>query len=138
LTRGDNIKAALATRKATGVRVGRPSLSPAQIATIKAAIAANPAASYARIAHLTGLSEGTCRKYAKAGGWAITSLIDVLISLIEKGPSRTQRELAETIFGKGAHAARVQYELGLVVKQGAVVRRGTGGRDPFKFFPARK
>jgi hypothetical protein len=76
---------------------------------------------------------------AVARSGSMASLIDVLTFLIEKGPGRTQRELAEAIFGKGAQPSRVQYELGVVVRQGTVARRGNGDQsDPFKYFPSHR
>jgi hypothetical protein len=52
---------------------------------------------------------GTHLLYRRA---AMGRLVDVLAFMIEKGPGRTQRELAEAIFGKGAQPSRVRYELG--------------------------
>ena len=54
----------------------------------------------------------------------MVSLTEVLAFIIEKGPGRTQRELAEAIFGKGAQPSRVRYELGILLRQGTVVHRG--------------
>jgi hypothetical protein len=69
----------------------------------------------------------------------MADLVEVLTFLIEKGAPRTQRELAEAIFGKGTRPSRLQYELGVVVKRGLAVRRGDGSpTDPYKYFPAEK
>jgi hypothetical protein len=68
----------------------------------------------------------------------MVSLVDVLAFMIEKGPGRTQRELAEAIFGKGAQPSRVRYELGTLVRQGTVVHRGNGDQsDPFRYYPGK-
>lgn len=64
------------------------------------------------------------------------TLADVLMFLIEKGPGRTEAELAEAIFGDRAYQQRVNGECRLLVDRGRIERRGTGGQsDPFKYFP---
>jgi hypothetical protein len=60
----------------------------------------------------------------------MVSLTEVLAFIIEKGPGRTQRELAEAIFGKGAQPSRVRYELGILVRQNRrASRRWRSGRS---------
>ena len=63
------------------------------------------------------------------------TLADVLMFLIEKGPGRTEAELAEAIFGDRAYQQRVKGECRLLVDRGRIERRGTGPSDPFKYFP---
>jgi hypothetical protein len=64
------------------------------------------------------------------------TLADVLMFLIEKGPGRTEAELAEAIFGDRAYQQRVNGECRLLVDRGRIERRGTGDpSDPFKYFP---
>jgi len=63
------------------------------------------------------------------------TLADVLLFLIEKGPGRTESELAEAIFGDRAYQQRVNQDCRLLVSRGMIERRGTGGpSDPYKYF----
>lgn len=63
------------------------------------------------------------------------TIADVLLFLIEKGPGRTEAQLAEAIFGSRAYQQRVNQDCQLLVNKGSVERRGQGGpSDPFKYF----
>lgn len=63
--------------------------------------------------------------------------IDVLQYLIEKGPGRTEAELARAIFGERATQQMVNGDLALLIGRGNVARRGNGGpTDPYRLFPA--
>jgi hypothetical protein len=67
----------------------------------------------------------------------MVKLVDVVEFLIQKCPGRTQRELAEAVFGKGTAPTRVQYECHVVVGRNGAERRGSGSpSDPFRYFPA--
>ena len=62
--------------------------------------------------------------------------IDVLEFLIEKGPGRTEIELAQAIFGSEAYQQSVNQDCRLLVNRGKVERRGEGGRaDPYTYYP---
>lgn len=62
---------------------------------------------------------------------------DVVAYLISKGPGRTQRELAEAIFGRDGYQQRVNVECDMLFRRGAVQRRGSGTpTDPFTYYPA--
>jgi len=62
-------------------------------------------------------------------------LADVLVFLIKNGPGRTEAELSEAVFGDRAYQQRVNGDCRLLVEQGAVERRGTGGPgDPYKYY----
>lgn len=64
--------------------------------------------------------------------------MDVLQYLIEKGPGRTEAELAEAIFGKHGYQQRVNGDCNLLVNRGLVERRGHGGHaDPYRYFKAK-
>jgi hypothetical protein len=64
-------------------------------------------------------------------------IADVLIFLIEKGPGRTEVELAEAIFGSGAYQQRVNQDCHMLADASRIVRRGQGGPvDPFRYYPA--
>jgi hypothetical protein len=66
-------------------------------------------------------------------------LSDVLIYLIEKGPGRTEAQLAAAIYGSGAEQQRVNQDCRLLAGGGKVERRGEGGPgDPFRYYPATK
>ncbi len=56
--------------------------------------------------------------------------------LIHKGPGRTERELAEAIFGPNAEQQRVNQDCRLLEQRGRVERRGEGGsNDPYRYYP---
>lgn len=62
---------------------------------------------------------------------------DVVAFLIEKGPGRTEAELAEAIFGDKAYQQRVNQDCRMLADRGAVERRGGGGAgDPYRYYPA--
>lgn len=61
--------------------------------------------------------------------------IDVLEFLIHKGPGRTERELAEAIFGKGAQQPWVNQDCRMLDLLGRASRRGAGGiSDPYRYY----
>lgn len=63
--------------------------------------------------------------------------IDVLQYLIEKGPGRTEAELARAIFGERATQQMVNGDIALLIGRGNAVRRGSGGpADSYRLFPA--
>ena len=63
--------------------------------------------------------------------------IDVIEFLIRKGPDRTERELAEAMYGRSAYQQHVNQECRMLADKGKVERRGTGGPgDPFRYHPA--
>jgi hypothetical protein len=60
---------------------------------------------------------------------------EVLVFLIEKGPGRTELELAEAIYGDRAYQQRVNQDCRLLVDRKQIERRGTGGQaDPYRYF----
>ena len=63
------------------------------------------------------------------------TLGEVLVFLIEKGPGRTEFELAEAIYADRAYQQRVNQDCRLLVDRGQIERRGTGGQaDPYKYY----
>lgn len=61
---------------------------------------------------------------------------EVLEFLVEKGPGRTETQLAEAIFGEGADQQRVNQDCRLLVGKGTVDRQGNGGAgDPYRYYP---
>lgn len=61
--------------------------------------------------------------------------ISVLKFLVEKGPGRTEIELARAIHGEGAYQQQVNQDLRMLVDSGAVERRGGGPDGPYRYFP---
>ena len=62
---------------------------------------------------------------------------DVLEFLIQKGPGRTEAELADAIFGEGGYPQRVHIDCARLVAGKKARRRGAGGRgNPFRYYPA--
>ena len=62
--------------------------------------------------------------------------IDVLHYLIEKGPGRTEHELADAIHGENGYQQRVNQDCGILINRGFVERRGAGGpNDPYRYYP---
>ncbi len=56
--------------------------------------------------------------------------------LIENGPGRTARELAEAIFVDPGYQQRVNQDCEKMSNSGEVERRGTGGlADPYRYYP---
>ena len=67
---------------------------------------------------------------------AALTIGEVLEFLIRKGPGRSERELAEAIFGPGAKQQSVNQDVRLLVGRGAVERRGAGvPSDPYRCYP---
>jgi hypothetical protein len=67
------------------------------------------------------------------------TIMDVLAFLIEKGPGRTEAELAEAIFGSAGYQQRVNQDCAMLDRRGIVDRRGAGGpADPFRYYPKGK
>ena len=65
-----------------------------------------------------------------------TTIYGVLKFLIEKGPGRTEAQLAEAIFGPSGYQQRVNQDCQLLVNRGEVERRGLGGPgQPYTYFP---
>ena len=63
------------------------------------------------------------------------TLGDVLLFLIEKGPGRTEAELAEAVYADKAYQQRVNQDCRLLVTRGEIERRGAGGAsDPYRYF----
>jgi hypothetical protein len=61
---------------------------------------------------------------------------DVLKFLIEKGPGRTQVELAKAIHGPSGYQQQVNQDLDLLVSRGLIERRGKGGAaEPYQYYP---
>lgn len=57
--------------------------------------------------------------------------------LIQKGPGRTEAELATAIFGPGGYPARISFDCRMLALRGLVRRRGAGGAaNPFRYYPA--
>ncbi|WP_162930194.1 hypothetical protein [Pseudophaeobacter sp. EL27] len=64
---------------------------------------------------------------------------EVLKFLIEKGPGRTEQELAEAIFGKKAYQQQVNQDCRMLADRGEVDRRRDGGQaDPFRYHPVNR
>ena len=65
----------------------------------------------------------------------MATLSEVLMFLIDKGPGRTETELADAI-GNRALDHQVSTECHRLVDQGKVRRRGVGSLfDPFTYYP---
>jgi hypothetical protein len=63
--------------------------------------------------------------------------LDVLQYLIEKGPGRSEAELARAIYGERATQQMVNQDVALLIGRGSIDRKGGGGpSDPFRLFPA--
>jgi hypothetical protein len=64
------------------------------------------------------------------------SQTDVLIYLVENGPGRSALELAQAIYGEGATELGVEQDLGRLVSNGEIERRGIGSlTDPHTYYP---
>ena len=65
--------------------------------------------------------------------------MEVVEFLMEKGPGRTETELAAAIFGPEGYQQRVNTDCNLLVNGGRVERRGSGGpADPYRYFSVRR
>ena len=63
---------------------------------------------------------------------------DVLQYLIQKGPGRTELELARAIHGGESYQQSVNTHCAMLVIEGKAERRGAGGRgEPYRYWPAR-
>ena len=63
------------------------------------------------------------------------TIADVLVFLIEKGPGRTERQLAEAIFGAGGYQQRINQDCVRLVARRKVERHGSGGKsDPYRYY----
>lgn len=61
---------------------------------------------------------------------------DVLQYLIQKGPGRTELELARAIHGDKAHSQNVNTYCVMLVIEGKAERRGGGGPgEPYRYWP---
>jgi hypothetical protein len=61
---------------------------------------------------------------------------DVLEFVIQKGPGRTELELAQAIHGDQGHQQRVNQDCDMLVNERKVERRGEGGPgDPYRYWP---
>ncbi len=68
----------------------------------------------------------------------MTTISEVLIFLVEKGPGRTEKELSEAIYGSAekGYQQHVNQDCRMLADSGKVERRGQGGfTDPFRYFP---
>ena len=62
--------------------------------------------------------------------------INILEYLIEKGPGRTERQLAEAIHGSSAVQQAVNQDCRRLAEMGKVKRVGAGGvEDPYRYYP---
>ena len=62
--------------------------------------------------------------------------LDVVRFLIEKGPGRTQRQIAEAIYGDDGYQQSVNWECGHLVRTEEFIVVGQGGPgDPLRYFP---
>ena len=58
----------------------------------------------------------------------------VLEYLIQKGPDRTEKQLAEAIHGLGANQQLVNQDCRMLADRGRIERLGDGGpNDPFRY-----
>ncbi|MGF1619324.1 MAG: MarR family transcriptional regulator [Rhodomicrobiaceae bacterium] len=63
------------------------------------------------------------------------TIADVLVFLVQKGPGRTEAELAEAIFADRGYQQRVNQDCNLLVNRGLIERRGEGGaNDPYRYY----
>lgn len=62
--------------------------------------------------------------------------ISVLKFLIEKGPGRSEIDLARAIHGDKAYQQQVNQDIRMLVDSGQVERCGDGGvNDPYRYYP---
>ena len=79
---------------------------------------------------LTDMQELAMSEFPK-----LPELIDVVEFLIWSGPPRTEREIAEAIFGpEEGYQQRVNQECRMLANAGRVLRTGAGGpSDPHRY-----
>lgn len=64
------------------------------------------------------------------------TMLKVVKFLIENGPGRTAKELAEAIFVDPGYQQRVNQDCDTMCTSGEVERRGTGDlADPYRYYP---
>jgi hypothetical protein len=69
----------------------------------------------------------------------VLTLVDVLDFLIQRGPDRTEAELASAVFGKDGYQQQVNSDCRTLLRQGKVMRQGSGGLgDPYRYFPTQR
>ena len=62
------------------------------------------------------------------------TLSDVLLYLVEKGPGRTEAELAIAVYGRDVQQL-VNQDCRLLAQHGKIARRGEGGPgDPYRYY----
>jgi hypothetical protein len=67
----------------------------------------------------------------------MTTLADVLVFLIWKGSGRSERELAEAVYGCGANQQLVNQDRRMLADRGRVAMKGAGGSgNAYCYFPA--
>ena len=65
-------------------------------------------------------------------------VLDAVRFLIQKAQGRTQREIAEDVFGHGADPSRVNWECDHLIRHGEAERHGQGSTaDPFTYHPSK-
>lgn len=63
------------------------------------------------------------------------TIAEVLKFLIENGEGRSEKQLAEAIFGEKGYQQRVNSDCALLVSRGEVERRGGGkSGDPYLYY----
>ena len=61
---------------------------------------------------------------------------EVLMFLIEKGPGRTELELAQAVYGPDGYQQQVNQDCTVLLNRGKVRREGHGGPlDSYKYYP---
>ncbi len=67
----------------------------------------------------------------------MTTLGEVLLFLIEKGPGRTEAQLAEAIYGRQGRQPYINQDCRSLLSVGKIRRQGEGGPwDPHTYYPA--
>lgn len=68
--------------------------------------------------------------------WETSDLMDVVAFLIEKGPGRTEEELAEAIYARNAYQKRVNQDCRMLADRDTVESRRFGGpSDLYRYYP---
>lgn len=66
-----------------------------------------------------------------------TTIYSALLFLIEKGPGRTEGELAAALFGREGCRTRISFDCRLLEQRGLIQRTGSGvARDPYRYHSA--